>query len=515
MKSDFLIALTQLAAERHLPRETILEAIEAALVSAFRKEGLATDQNVTVKLDTSTGDVKLYALKDVVEKVEDPQKEILLAEAQKIRKDAALGGTLPFEIEPRISSRIAAQTAKQVVLQRLRDAERELVYQEFTDRVEEIVSGVVEQLEVGRITINLGRAEAVLPREEQAPTERYRKGQRLKVYVLDVQRTPKGPEIIVSRTHPNLLKRLFELEVPEVYNGIVEIRAIAREAGFRSKVAVAARQEGVDPVGSCIGMRGNRIQNIVNELHGEKIDIVRWNKELEAFIARALSPAEVAGVELDEEAKTATVIVPDRHLSLAIGRDGQNARLAAKLTGWRLDIKSSTEWEEIRKQRQAEEEAQRIAEREAAVEERAPVTAVEEEAEVGVLEEIEAPVAAEEEAVAEEAGEVVEAEVVEPVAAEEEEEAEKVPAMSAEEELAALVLEEEQVEEEEEAEEAVPLETLGDEIWKVPAGIPDAGVIRFAEDILGDEENLPGRGRRARRSGRRGRERRGGRSTRR
>jgi len=510
MKSDFLIALTQLAAERHLPRETILEAIEAALVSAFRKEGLAADQNVTVKLDTSTGDVKLYALKDVVEKVEDPQKEILLAEAQKIKKDAALGSTLPFEIEPRISSRIAAQTAKQVVLQRLRDAERELVYQEFTDRVEEIVSGVVEQMEVGRITINLGRAEAILPREEQVPTERYRKGQRLKVYVLDVQRTPKGPEIIVSRTHPNLLKRLFELEVPEVYNGIVEIRAIAREAGFRSKVAVAARQEGVDPVGSCIGMRGNRIQNIVNELHGEKIDIVRWNKELEAFIARALSPAEVAGVELDEEAKTATVIVPDRHLSLAIGRDGQNARLAAKLTGWRLDIKSSTEWEEIRKQRQAEEEAQRIAEREAAVEERAPVTAVEE-AEVEVVEEIEAPVAAEEEAVAEEAEEVVGAEVVEPAAAEEEEEAEKVPAMSAEEELAALVLEEEQVEEEE----AVPLETLGDEIWKVPAGIPDAGVIRFAEDILGEEEELPGRGRRARRPGRRGRERRGGRGTRR
>ena len=508
MKSDFLIALTQLASERGLPREIVLDAIEAALVSAFKKEGIAVGQNVTVKLDPNSGDVRLYALKLVVEEIEDPLNEMLLPDALKAKKDAALGDTLSFELEPKLSSRVAAQTAKQVVLQRLRDAERDLIYKEYIERVEEIVSGVVEKPEFGRLTVNLGRAQGLLPREEQVPTERYRKGQRLRVIVLAVENTSKGPEIIVSRAHPDLLKRLFELEVPEVYNGIVEIRAVAREAGSRSKVAVSARQEGVDPVGSCIGMRGNRIQNIVNELQGEKIDVVRWNKDVGIFIAKALSPAEVAHVELGTGEKGATVVVPDRHLSLAIGREGQNARLAARLTGWRLDIKGATEWEEFVQQRQAQEEARRIAEREAALE--AELTApekAEEEVVAAVAEETEVSVAAEEGVLAEEEMEVPVAEEAEvPVATEEEaveiEVEELVPAMSAEEELAALAVEDEEEEEEEEWEEAVPIDTLSEELWKVPAGVPDAGVIRFAEDILGEGNEQGGGGRKGRRSSR-------------
>ena len=255
---------------------------------------------------------------------------------------------------PHNASRIAAQTAKQVVLQRLREAERDLLYQEFQQHEGDIVSGVIEQAEPGRtITLDLGRAQAVLPFEEQAPNERYRKGQRTKVYLISVHSTPKGPEILVSRSHQNMLKRLFEIEVPEVYNGVVEIKAIAREAGFRSKVAVSATQPGIDPVGSCIGIRGNRIQSIVNELQGEKIDIVSWDGEPRTFITNALSPSEPVHVELLTAEQTAIVVVPDRQLSLAIGKEGQNTRLAARLTGWRLDIKGMTEWEEIKEATQA------------------------------------------------------------------------------------------------------------------------------------------------------------------
>lgn len=509
MKSDFLIALTQLAAERHLPRETVLEAIEVALASAFKKEGIAAGQNISVKLDPASGDVKLFAVKTVVEKVEDPLNEISLAEAKRVKKGAVLGDTVAIDMKPQISSRIAAQTAKQVVLQRLRDAERELVYQEFVERVGELVPGVIENMDFGRIEVNLGRAQAILPKSGQVASERYRKGQRLQFYVEAVERTPKGPEIIVSRSHPNLLKRLFEREVPEVSNGIVEIRAVAREAGSRSKVAVAARQDGVDPVGSCIGMRGNRIQNIVNELQGEKIDVVRWNKDVATFIAKALSPAEVSYVELDKKERTAIVVVPDKHLSLAIGRDGQNARLAAKLTGWRLDIKNAVEWEQLVQQRQAEEEARRIAEREAVLE--AERIAREEAGKAGAVtaEPEEAKVTSAEEQVLalEEEVKVPEVVVQEPVAevAEEKKEKEPVAAMSAEEEVASLALEAEEEVEEEEWEEEEPLEIQTDEIWKVPAGIPDAGVIRFAEDILGQEDERRGGGK-----GRRERDRGGG-----
>ena len=292
MKSDFLIALTQLAAERHLPKEEVLKAIEAALVSAFKKDSWGDGVNFSVKLNPNTGDIKACTLKTVVEEVEDDKTEISLKNALRMSKTAVLGQEMEMESLSHQASRIAAQTAKQVVLQRLREAEREMVYEEFAKRVDDIISGVVGQVEVGRgIVVELDRAEAILPPEEQVMTERYRRGQRLKVYATEVTRSARGPEIVVSRTHKNLLKRLFELEVPEVYNGIVDIRSIAREAGSRSKVAVIALQDGVDPIGSCIGMRGNRIQNIVNELQGEKIDVVRWDRDLKRFISNALSPA--------------------------------------------------------------------------------------------------------------------------------------------------------------------------------------------------------------------------------
>ena len=349
MKSDFLIALTQLAAERHLPKEQVLQAIEVALASAFEKDNPVTGQNISVKLNPNTGDVSVFALKTVVDEVEDPDREIGFVEAKKIRSLISLGDEVALpERLPHNASRIAAQTAKQVVLQRLREAERDLLYEEFAQHKEDIISGVVEHNEIGRsMSLDLGRAHAVMPPEEQVPTERYKKGQRVKVYVLDVRTTPKGPEILVSRSHKDMLKRLFEIEVPEVYNGVVEIKSISREAGQRSKVAVHSEQEGIDAVGSCIGIRGNRIQSIVNELQGEKIDVVSWDPDPKTFIARSISPSEVLHVELDASEQTAVVVVPDKQLSLAIGKEGQNARLAARLAGWRLDIKGLVEWEEI------------------------------------------------------------------------------------------------------------------------------------------------------------------------
>ena len=353
MKSDFMVALKQLAAERHLPMEQVLGAIEVALASAFKKDNPASGQNISVTLNPNSGEVSVYALKTVVDVVEDPEREITVAEASRVRKGAEVGDEIAAaEPLPHNASRIAAQTAKQVVLQRLREAERELLFQEFAQHEGDIMSGIVETSDPGRaITLDLGRAQAILPSDEQVTTERYRKGQRVKVFVLSVRSAPKGPEILVSRSHRNMLRRLFEIEVPEVYNGVVEIKAIAREAGFRSKVAVSANQPGIDPVGSCIGIRGNRIQSIVNELQGEKIDIVSWNSDPKSFIANSLSPSEPVQVELLDAEQTAVVVVPDRQLSLAIGKEGQNTRLAARLTGWRLDIKGMTEWEEIREAR--------------------------------------------------------------------------------------------------------------------------------------------------------------------
>jgi transcription termination/antitermination protein NusA len=341
MKSEFLTAITQLSAEKNLPRDVVLEAVEAALASAYKKDNLAS-ADLAVKIDSETGAIRVYMQKTVAEEVLDSKVEMTLEEARSFRPDAQLGDVIDIEVTPHNAGRIAAQTAKQVVLQRLREAEREVVFEEYSGKEGDIVSGVVQRLEGRNVIIDLGKTEAVLPPPEQARTEHYRPGQRLKLYLLDVFKATKGPQVLVSRTHKNLLRRLFELEVPEIYKGIVELKAIAREPGYRSKVAVTSRQEGVDPVGACVGLRGIRIQNIVNELNGERIDVVQWDQEPARFVANALSPAQVLSVIIRLEENTAEVVVPDRQLSLAIGKEGQNARLAAKLTGWRVDIKSQT-----------------------------------------------------------------------------------------------------------------------------------------------------------------------------
>ena len=548
MKSDFMVALKQLAAERHLPMEQVLGAIEVALASAFKKDNPASGQNITVTLNPNSGEVSVYALKTVVDVVEDPEREITVAEASRIRKGAALGDEIAAaEPLPHNASRIAAQTAKQVVLQRLREAERELLFQEFAQHEGDIMSGIVETSDPGRsITLDLGRAQAILPYDEQVSTERYRKGQRVKVFVLSVRSAPKGPEILVSRSHRNMLRRLFEIEVPEVYNGVVEIKAIAREAGFRSKVAVSANQPGIDPVGSCIGIRGNRIQSIVNELQGEKIDIVSWDSDPRSFIANSLSPSEPVQVELLEAEQTAVVVVPDRQLSLAIGKEGQNTRLAARLTGWRLDIKGMTEWEEIREARlqaaaqAAAEAAARAAEEAAAKAQAAAATetaeeeqeaelvaavaeaeAIVEEAAVGVAaaeqEEVEVPVAESPEAISDEpvlepvVSELDDDSVLEALIREEEEQLQREDESVQQpvgdsiglsvDDLDSFTLDEIGVvegeyDEEEEEPEDEPLD-----FTEMPVLTPDAGKIRFAEDIV---EDIRGGGRRGGGRSRRG-----------
>jgi len=347
MRNDFMMAINQVCAERKLSREVVLAAVEAALISAYKRNfGAVTD--VTVQIDPNTGAARVFAEKEVVEQPEDPKTQISLDEARRLNPEASLGQLISVENTPRDFGRIAAQAAKQVVLQRIREAERDAIYTSYADSAGDIANGTIQSqdMQSGDVMVSLDGAEAVLPAKEQVPTERYRRGARLRAYVIDVRKGNRGPQITLSRRNPALLRRLLELEVPEIYNGVVEIKSIAREPGSRSKVAVYTTQEGVDPVGSCVGVRGGRIQNVVNELEGEKIDVVQWSSDMAAFIASALSPAKVMNVILDdntETGKTATVIVPDRQLSLAIGKEGQNARLAAKLTGWRIDIKSATE----------------------------------------------------------------------------------------------------------------------------------------------------------------------------
>jgi len=342
MKSDFLLAITQLSAEKKLPKEVVIAAVESALVSAYKKDNFAADQNIAVKINSTTGKVEVWAEKSVVELPLNGLREIQLDEARRVKPDVQIGEAIMVEATPHNAGRIAAQTAKQVILQRLHEAEHSAIFEEYADKEGDIITGLVQRIEPRQVFLDLGRTEAVLPGAEQMHNERYRVGQRLKVCLLEVVQTSRGPQLVVSRAHPNLLRRLFELEVPEVFNGIVELKSIAREAGYRSKVAVAARQNGIDPVGCCVGLRGIRIQNIVNELDGERIDVVMWNSSASAFIANALSPAQVLSVELNDEEGVATVVIPDKQLSLAIGKEGQNVRLAAKLTGWRIDIKSAS-----------------------------------------------------------------------------------------------------------------------------------------------------------------------------
>jgi len=445
MKSEFEIAITQLCSDRNVSPEVIIEAIEAALVTTYKKN-YGPNQNIRVSVDRKTGEARVFVNRVVVPEVEDADTQISLADAQQENPAMRLGDVLETEVKPRNFGRIAAQTAKQVIMQRIREAERDSVYLEFADRVGELANGVVRSVDArtGSVTISLGKAEALLPRSEQIPGEYYRFNQRLRVYLSEVERTGRGPQIIASRSHKGLLRRLLELEVPEIYNGTVEIKAIAREAGSRSKVAVAALQPGVDPVGSCVGMRGVRIQNIVNELNGEKIDVVPWSDDEETFIASALSPARVVRVVLDGETKKAKVIVPDSALSLAIGKEGQNARLAAKLTGWGIDIRSETEAaaEAERDAEQAREAMERAAQEEEARRAAAALLA-EAEALLAAEEEPAAAQAATEEAAIPEAEAVPEepapevlaemAEQMQPLAVEGEPLAEEVPASAVEE----------------------------------------------------------------------------------
>ncbi|MBP2654909.1 MAG: NusA antitermination factor [Firmicutes bacterium] len=342
MNAEFMQAFEQLGKEKGITPEILFDAIEAALISAY-KRNFSSAQNVRVVLERETGDIHVYARKTVVDDVKDPRLEISLKEARAINFKYELEDVVELEVTPKNFGRIAAQTAKQVVVQRIREAERGIIYEEFSSRESDIVTGLVQRIEQKNVYIDLGKAEAILQPSEQIPGEIYRHGDRLKTYIIEVKKTTKGPQIMVSRTHPGLLKRLFELEVPEIHDGVVEIKSVAREPGLRSKIAVYSRDENVDPVGACVGHKGMRVQTIVNELKGEKIDIVKWNTEADKYIANSLSPAKVVSVEISEEEKTSRVIVPDYQLSLAIGKEGQNARLAAKLTGWKIDIKSESQ----------------------------------------------------------------------------------------------------------------------------------------------------------------------------
>lgn len=342
MNADFMQAFEQLGKEKGIAPEIVFDAIEAALISAY-KRNFGSAQNVHVSLDRLTGEIHVYARKTVVGEVTNNYLEMTLQEARLMDPRFEMADVVEVEVTPKNFGRIAAQTAKQVVVQRIREAERGMIYEEFSNRESDIVTGIVQRIEQKNAFIDLGKAEAILAPLEQIPGETYRHGDRLKTYIIEVKKTTKGPQILVSRTHPGLLKRLFELEVPEIHDGIVELKSVAREPGLRSKIAVHSRDENVDPVGACVGHKGMRVQTIVNELRGEKIDIVKWNVDPAKYIANALSPAKVISVEANEAEKISKVIVPDYQLSLAIGKEGQNARLAAKLTGWKIDIKSESQ----------------------------------------------------------------------------------------------------------------------------------------------------------------------------
>ncbi len=528
MKSDLLIAVTQLAAERKLPHAAVVSAIEAGIASAYKRDPEARGQDVIVQLNPDDGDVTVRTVVHVVEEIEEPGAQVTVKDArEKYVKEARAGDIIHTGFLKYMPGRIAAQTAKQVIMQRLREAERDLVFDEYVDKAGELLTGTVQRIDPRFITVDLGRAEAIMPPTEQAQFERYRPGQQLKFFILEVGRTVRGPEIIVSRTHPHLLKRLFEVEVPEIFNGIIEIKAIAREAGSRSKVAVKSNQPGVDAVGACVGLRGIRIQNVVNELLGEKIDVIEWDEDPATFIANSLSPASVERVQLGEEEQSALVVVQDRILTLAIGRDGQNVRLAARLTGCRIDIKGATEAARIAA---AEAEPPPVveeappAEPEAVVEEEAPAPAPEPavaeapevlpvEIEEAVAEEDEEapaePIEVEEPAVVQEAAAIVEAAALAPEIEEppiEEEAPESEPEMD-EEEIALLALEEELAaleREEAERKEAEAAEAMVDvsseDLWQVDFPASDeeesVGVLRFAEDIAGFRQEGEGRRRR-------------------
>ena len=342
MNAEFMQAFEELGKEKGIAPEILFDAIEAALISAY-KRNFGSAQNVRVSLDRITGEIHVFARKIVVTELTEQHLEVSLAEAKEIDPRYEENDIIEIEVTPKDFGRIAAQTAKQVVVQRIREAERGIIYDEFSNRESDILTGIVQRIEQKNVFIDLGKAEAILAPTEQMPFEQYKHGDRVKSYIIEVKKTTKGPQILVSRTHPGLLKRLFELEVPEIQDGIVEIKSVAREPGMRSKIAVYSRDEDIDPVGACVGHKGMRVQTIVDELKGEKIDIVKWSPDPVKYIANSLSPAKVVSVEVNEIEKISKVIVPDFQLSLAIGKEGQNARLAAKLTGWKIDIKSESQ----------------------------------------------------------------------------------------------------------------------------------------------------------------------------
>lgn len=343
MNKEFIEAIAALEKEKDISKDILIEAIESALVSAYKKN-YGTSQNVRVNIDREEGDIDVFMRKDVVEEVEDDMIEISLEEALEIDPRYEVGDVVEYQVTPRDFGRIAAQTAKQVVVQRIREAERGMIFDDYITKQGEIITGTVQRISNETIFVNMGRAEGILAATERVPGETYRINDRIKVYIMDVRKTTKGPQVFLSRSHPGLVKRLFELEVPEIEDGIVEIKNIAREAGSRTKIAVYTEDENVDPVGACVGTRGSRVQNIVDELYGEKIDIITWSEDPQVLISNVLSPAKVESVIIEDEENTATVIVPDYQLSLAIGKEGQNVRLAAKLSGWKIDIKSHTQY---------------------------------------------------------------------------------------------------------------------------------------------------------------------------
>ena len=340
--AEFMQALNEIVKEMGIDKEVIFEAIESSLVSACKKN-FGTSQNIKVVMDRETGNIDVYAQREVVEEVEDPQLQISLEEAHVLNPSYKLGDMVDFVVTPKNFGRISAQTAKQVVVQKFREAEREILYNQYITKEKEIVIGIVQRIEKKNVIVQIGKIDAILAPNEQIPGEQYKFMDRIKVYVVEVKQTTKGPQIYVSRTHPELVKRLFEQEVPEVFDGTVEIKSIAREAGSRTKIAVYSKDPNVDAVGACVGINGCRVNIIVSELGGEKIDIINWSEDPKEFIAAALSPSKVVAVAINPNEQSARIVVPDQQLSLAIGKEGQNARLSAKLTGWRIDIKSESQ----------------------------------------------------------------------------------------------------------------------------------------------------------------------------
>lgn len=352
---ELILALEELEKEKGIKKEYLLESIETALVTAYKRNFDALE-NVKVVMDKQTGATHVYAIREVMKRANDADTEISLKEAQKINPDLQEGDFVETEIVPRDFGRIAAQTAKQVIIQKLREAERDIIFNEFNDRKGEIVSGLIQKADHNIVVMDLGKLEGVMPLKEQIPTENYRVNGKVKGYVLDVERGAKGaPQVIVSRSHPDFVRKLLEFEIPEIYEGVIEIKSVSRDPGYRSKVAVYSPDPNIDPVGSCVGQKGVRIQNVINELNGEKIDVIEWNEDPSIYIASALLPAQILAVDVKEEEKFAQVIVPDDQLSLAIGKSGQNARLAARLTNWKIDIKSETQFREMLANSQNEE----------------------------------------------------------------------------------------------------------------------------------------------------------------